>query len=240
MIFAVAVVIVAFAGGVMTAVAGMGVGSVLVPLLALRLDFKLAIAAAALPHLIATAVRAVRLRKKIDAAVFRYFGLVCVVASFVGAIAQPHISTTIVTDVFAGLLILAGLGGLTGLSEQTRSGKKAALIGGILSGFFGGIAGEQGGFRTIGLLPFALEKAAFVATSTAVGVLIDVVRVPVYWIEQGDKIPSTLTLVAIACVGAVAGVFSGERLFGHVPQHHFRHAVSAIIVLVGGLLFFHR
>lgn len=40
MMFALAILIAAFAGGVMTAVAGMGVGSVLVPLLALRLDFK--------------------------------------------------------------------------------------------------------------------------------------------------------------------------------------------------------
>lgn len=240
MIFALAVLIVAFAGGVMTAVAGMGVGSVLVPLLALRLDFKLAIAAAALPHLIATAVRAVRLRKKVDTAVFRYFGIVCVIASFAGAVAQPRVPTTIIVDVFAGLLVLAGLGGLTGLSEQARGGKKTALVGGSLSGFFGGIAGEQGGFRTIGLLAFNLEKAAFVATSTAIGVLIDVVRVPVYWIEQGGKIRPTLTLVAVACVGAVAGVFLGEKLFRHLPQQHFRRTISAIITVIGGLLFFHR
>ncbi|MGH6878599.1 MAG: TSUP family transporter, partial [Rhizomicrobium sp.] len=101
MIFLLAVLIVAFAGGVMTAVAGMGVGSVLVPLLALRLDFKLAVAAAALPHLIATALRAVRLWKAVDAAVFFNFGLVCVIASFVGAMAQPQVSTAIMIDVFA-------------------------------------------------------------------------------------------------------------------------------------------
>lgn len=240
MIFLLAVLIVAFVGGVMTAVAGMGVGSVLVPLLALRLDFKLAVAAAALPHLISTAVCAVRLRQEVDAAVFFYFGLVCVIASFVGAMAQPHVSTTIMIDVFAGLLVLAGLGGLTGLSERARGGKKTALVGGVLSGFFGGIVGEQGGFRTIGLLAFDLKKTAFIATSTAAGVLIDVVRVPVYWIEQGDKIPPTLTLVAAACVGAVAGIFSGEKLFRHVPQQYFRRTVSAIIIAIRGLLFLHR
>lgn len=154
--------------------------------------------------------------------------------------AQPHVSAVIMIDVFAGLLILAGLGGLTGLSEQAHGGKKTALIGGVLSGFFGGIVGEQGGFRTIGLLAFDLKKTVFVATSTAVGVLIDVVRAPVYWVEQGDKIPPTLMLVAIACVGAIVGVFSGEKLFQHVPQQHFRRIVSAIIIVIGGLLFLHR
>jgi hypothetical protein len=52
MSFALLVAAVAVIGGGMTAVAGPGTGSTLVPLFALRIDFKLAVAAAALPHLV--------------------------------------------------------------------------------------------------------------------------------------------------------------------------------------------
>ncbi len=66
MLFALVVLAVGVIGGAMAAVAGAGIGSTLVPLLALRMEFKLAVAAAALPHLAGGLVRAVQLRRSID------------------------------------------------------------------------------------------------------------------------------------------------------------------------------
>jgi uncharacterized membrane protein YfcA len=86
MMFAVLVAAVGVVGGVMAALAGAGIGSTLVPLFALHVDFKVAVAAAALPHLVGSALRAYRLRQAIDWPLLRRFGIVCAVASFVGAL----------------------------------------------------------------------------------------------------------------------------------------------------------
>lgn len=52
-------------------VAGFGVGSILTPLLAVRVGTKLAVAAVSVPHLIATAVCFVLIRRHLDKRVLR-------------------------------------------------------------------------------------------------------------------------------------------------------------------------
>ncbi|WP_348637508.1 sulfite exporter TauE/SafE family protein [Bradyrhizobium sp. ISRA443] len=123
MIFGLAVALVAVLGGTMTAIAGAGTGSTLVPLFALEFDFKLAVAAVALPHLSATAVRALQLRQDIDWSLFLRFGLICAAASLIGALMQSFLSSPVVTYAFAILLVVAGLLGLTGISARYHAGR---------------------------------------------------------------------------------------------------------------------
>lgn len=65
MTFALVVLAVAVIGGTMTALAGVGIGSTLVPLFGYQFDFKRAVAAV-VPHLCASVVQAFRLRHEID------------------------------------------------------------------------------------------------------------------------------------------------------------------------------
>ncbi|HUQ21205.1 MAG TPA: hypothetical protein VM099_16415 [Gemmatimonadaceae bacterium] len=58
---------------------------------------------------------------------------------------------------------------------------------GALSGFFGGIIGNQGGLRAAALSRFDLRPTTFVATSTMIGVMIDLVRSPVYVYRAGHR-----------------------------------------------------
>ncbi|MGH7581221.1 MAG: TSUP family transporter, partial [Gemmatimonadales bacterium] len=61
--------------GATAAVIGFGIGSLLTPLLILHLDPELAVAAVALPHLFATALRYVRHAAAVHRATFLRFGL---------------------------------------------------------------------------------------------------------------------------------------------------------------------
>ena len=54
-----------------------------------------------------------------------------------------------------------------------RLGKTAAVVAGIGSGFFGGLVGNQGGIRTGALLSFDVEKEKFIATATAIAIVVD-------------------------------------------------------------------
>jgi uncharacterized membrane protein YfcA len=237
--FAALLTAVAFVGAVMAALSGAGIGSTLVPVFALHIDFKIAVAAAAAPHLVGSVYRAWRLRQHVDRGVLLRFGLVCAVASLAGALAHPRVASHAITYVFASLLVLAGALGLTGLSEKARLGRGGSWVAGAVSGFFGGLAGEQGGVRAVALLGFDLGKESFVATATAVGVLIDVVRMPVYLDTQWTSMRAVLPEIGMASAAVVAGTWVGAKLLGRVPAQLFRRLVSGIILAIGGLLFLH-
>jgi hypothetical protein len=57
---------------------------------------------------------------------------------------------------------------------------KYLLLGGRLSGFFGGLSGNQGAFRSAFLIKAGLAKEAFVATGVVSAVIVDTVRLSVY------------------------------------------------------------
>src|SRR5689334_17383770 len=62
------------AGGI-ASVAGFGIGSLLTPLFALRVDMRTAVAAVSVPHVIGTAFRFWRLRGHVDRRVLLSFGI---------------------------------------------------------------------------------------------------------------------------------------------------------------------
>ena len=97
-------------------------------------------------------------------------------------------------------------------------GAAGASVLGLLSGFFGGAAGNQGGLRAAALLTFTLSPLAFVATSTAVGLIVDAVRLPIYMLNSGTDMLRLAWLIGVASIGAVIGTLLGERLlFGLSP-----------------------
>ena len=117
-------------------------------------------------------------------------------------------------------------------------GRSVDWISGAASGFFGGFAGEQGGLRAVGMLGFDLRKDAFVATSTAVGVAIDVFRLPIYlvtewsaFMQKGDA----FALVA-ATVDVITGTLLGRGLLKRVRERSFRRLLGMALVMIGGLL----
>lgn len=218
--------------GAVAAVAGFGVGSVLTPLLGTTLGVKLAIAAASIPHVIATATRLWILRRDIDRRVLVTFGLASAIGGLMGAGLQTVLAGPFLTVVFAALLLFAGIGGITGYSQRLRFGRRGAWVGGVLSGLLGGLVGNQGGIRSAAMLGFDVPKEAFVATSTAVALVVDGVRVPVYLTTQGAELAIHAALIAAAVVGVLVGTFIGIGALRRVPERVFRPSVGALLVLL--------
>src|SRR5688572_16283484 len=77
---------IAFAAGAVASVAGFGIGSLLTPALAPLLGTPLAVAAVALPHAAGTALRLWRLRRHVDRAVLRTFGVASAAGGLAGAL----------------------------------------------------------------------------------------------------------------------------------------------------------
>ncbi len=226
-----------FAGAV-AAVSGFGIGSILTPYLAMQMDMKIAVAAATIPHFIATAVRFWTLRKHVRRSIFGHFGVLSAVGGVFGASLHNSATNPVLKMIFALLLIFAGISGITGLNQRVHLGKKSGWFAGALSGVFGGMVGNQGGIRSAALLAFNLEKEQFVATATAVALVVDLARMPVYLMVQKPVIAEQIPLICILTGGCLVGTILGGKIFSKVPADMFRIMVSSMILLLGVVVLF--
>ena len=229
---AIAFAVAVLAGGTASNV-GFGIGSLLTPLLATRLPTDLAIAVVALPHLSASALRGWRLRAAVDRSVLVRFGVLSAAGGLIGALAFVQLAPEPLTRILGLLLLLTATAGIAGWSERWSPRGVLVWVLGALSGFFGGVAGNQGGLRAAALSAFGLAPVTFVATSTIIGVLVDLVRTPIYVYRHGPALADEWSSVAVCLAGVLAGTLLGERILLGMSRERFRVIVSLAIGLLG-------
>lgn len=225
-------IIASVAGGI-ASVTGFGIGSLITPVLSLLVSTKLAVALVAIPHLTATAIRFGLLRTRVDKNVLLRFGVMSAIGGCLGAVLHSYLATPALTWIFGLILIFAGLMGATNLSSKLRFHGASAWLAGALSGGLGGLVGNQGGIRSAALLSFALTKESFVATATAIGLLVDAARLPVYFWSEGKDILLHWRWIAIPTVGVVLGTLLGSKVLKRLPEQAFRRTVSSMIFALG-------
>jgi uncharacterized membrane protein YfcA len=113
------------------------------------------------------------------------------------------------------------------------SGRRSALIGGALSGLLGGLVGNQGGIRAAALLGFDVERDAFVATATAVALIVDGARIPVYLVTEGAELAPHWPLIALLALGAIAGTLLGGWTLRRMSEEVFRRVVGVLLLVLG-------
>ncbi len=223
----------AFVAGAIASVAGFGIGSILTPLLSLELGTRLAVAAVSVPHLIATFARFWMLRSHVDRRVLLDFGILSAAGGLAGALLHGVASNPALTLVFAVLLIFAGLTGLSGYARKMRFGAKTAWIAGAVSGALGGLVGNQGGIRSVALQGFGLHRQAFVSTATAIALIVDAARMPVYFVTAGQEMLSAVNLIVLSTIGVLVGTFSGTTILHRIPEPAFHRVVGIVILALG-------
>jgi hypothetical protein len=237
MIFQALVALVAVLAGGIAAIAGFGIGSLLTPLLGWHYGLKTAVVAVSIPHMLATAYRFWLMRAHVDRDVLKGFGIASAAGGLTGAVLHGFFQSLWLTYLLAALLVFVGTAGLTGLSSKMRFEGPWAWGAGVLSGVLGGLVGNQGGIRSGAMLGLDVEKSAFVATATAIGLFVDAARMPVYlstaWGSLGPLWPS----IAIASIGVLVGTLIGGRLLRSIPERLFRRVVSLLVLGLGIALF---
>jgi uncharacterized membrane protein YfcA len=227
------VALVALLAGGIASIAGFGIGSLLTPLVASHYGMKVAVSAVAVPHFIATLLRFWRLRHSVDRPVLLGFGVINALGSLAGALAHSRVDNPILAIVLGILVVFAGIAGVLGHVDRMRFGRGAAWFAGGLSGAFGGLVGNQGGIRSAAMLGLGVQGPAFVATATAIGIMVDAVRMPVYFITEHERTFTAWPAMIAAVIGVVVGTLLGERLLRKIPQKLFRRTVSAMLLVVG-------
>lgn len=234
---------------------GFGLGTVLLPVFALFLPLPVAVAATAAVHLANNLFKLLLVGRHADRGLVVRFGLPACVAAIAGAWSLdalgrlPAVATWCAgaacrdvepVKLAVGILIMA-----LALLELWKPFRDLAVpvryapLGGMASGFLGGLAGLQGALRAAFLLRAGLGKEAFVATGVAAAVLVDLARLPVYAASllEGAVIADDARGLALAGVaGAFAGTVVGRRILRAAAMPAVRAFVGTAMFVVGSLL----
>lgn len=116
---------------------------------------------------------------------------------------------------------------------RIRAGDAAALSGGAVSGFFAGMFGMGGAIRGAFLSAFDLPKAVYIATSGAIGLLVDSTRIVTY--VAGDAtLPRELWYgLALFIPLSFLGAQIARKIVGKIPQGTFRTVVAVLLFAIG-------
>lgn len=252
------VCVVALAASALTLFSGFGLGTLLLPAFAFIFPIEIAVAATAIVHLLNNAFKLALIGRAANRGVVLRFGLPAVVSAFAGAWLLSRLSglpalveyrvgehLAAITPVKSVLAVLIGTFALLDLLPAvSRFGfhRRWIPLGGLLSGFFGGLSGHQGAMRSAFLIKAELGKEGFVGTGVACAVLVDLSRLAVYGtalftshfaaLHHRDGMP----LVAAATVAAFAGAFLGVRLLGKITMPILQRIVGALLLAVAVLL----
>lgn len=239
----------AFLAAALTLLSGFGLGTLLMPVVALFFPVEVAVSMTALVHLANNLFKVALMGARADRGVVLRFGIPAVLAAFVGAMAlgwlthlPPLLEYTLLGRELAVMPVKLTVGLLiVGFVAMELSPKMAALrfdarllpVGGCVSGFFGGLSGNQGAFRSLFLLKAGLSKEQFIATGVVLAVIVDLARMPVYGIEffkSGHQVD--IRLVAVASLSAFAGSFLGSRLLKKLTIRALQKVIAILLILV--------
>ncbi|WP_346352987.1 sulfite exporter TauE/SafE family protein [Azotosporobacter soli] len=232
--------LVTLATSVVTLFTGFGVGTVLMPVMALFFDVKVAIFLTAIVHGCNNLSRIVLYRQAIDWRVIRRFGSVSVVGAFIGSYAQLYLSGDWLKSGVGLFLLLYGAFSLLPRGLNFALPKSMDALGGFLSGLLGGLIGNQGAIRSLYLLQQGLGKEELIASAALIAVLIDVTRIPVYAYTQFHAMEEHAALLALVVCASVAGTLIGGRLLPKVSYDWFKRIVLVAIAALGMLLLMGR
>jgi len=241
---------VAFFASLLSFFSGFGLGTLLMPVFVLFFPVDIAISLTAIVHFLNNIVKLLLTGRKIDKYVYIRFGLTAIPAAFLGALLLiflmdsqrsfsyeifNHPFTLIPVNVVIGsILILFAILDLSNAFKRYKFDKSKLWIGGLLSGFFGGLSGHQGALRSAFLINFGLSKESFIATGIAIALTVDLVRMTTYaskFVMAGFSDHISILLVAI--IGAFTGAILGRILLKKVTIQFIRNIVAILLVVIG-------
>ncbi|MBP6334519.1 MAG: TSUP family transporter, partial [Bacteroidia bacterium] len=117
--------------------------------------------------------------------------------------------------------------------NKLQFGKDKLPLGGILSGFFGGLSGNQGALRSAFLIKAGLTKEAFIGTAVVVSTFVDFTRLSIYSTRFNKAgLMDNLPLVICATVSAITGAYIGNKLLKKVTFKFLQVIVAVMLILI--------
>lgn len=246
------VCVAAFAAAILTFFSGFGLGTILTPVFMLFFPVDLAIGLTGAVHFCNNIFKLFLVGRKLDVQVALRFGIPAVIAAFAGSMllllitdlaplfSYEFFSKTFVVYpvkfIVAVLLLIFATMEFMPYFKKLQFDKNKLPLGGILSGFFGGLSGNQGALRSAFLIRAGLTKESFIATAVVISAFIDLTRLSVYSSRLAESITADQKyLVLFPALSAMAGAIIGNKLLKKVTLT-FVQTFVAVLLLVFSIL----
>lgn len=243
------IVIAAFLTAILTFFSGFGLGTILAPVFAIFFPIDVAIALTGVVHFTNNLFKIFLVGRNTDKAVLLRFGIPAILASFLGAWLLLKITdlptiydyqmfgktfeVTPVKLIIAFILITFALLEIIPKVQKIQFGKEKLILGGVLSGFFGGLTGIQGAIRSAFLIKSGLSKEAYIATGVVIACLIDFTRLSVYASRfSAANMHENITLLISATLAAITGAYIGSKLLKKITLRFIQVLVAIMLVLI--------
>lgn len=242
----------------LTLYSGFGLGTILLPVFALFVPVEIAVAATAVVHALNNVLKVGLLGKLADWRVVWRFGLPAIIAAFLGAWLLSVVTVIpgrwnwgvgVLSGSITPLNVLIGvlMLGFAALElsprfEQNPIPEKYLPVGGVLSGFFGGVSGHQGALRSAFLASTKIDAPSFVGTNAVIGLAVDVIRIATYGLLVfGGSVAGIASgpegrLILVGTLAAFAGVLIGKFYLKKVTMAGVRRLTGLMLFVVAVLL----
>ena len=239
---------VALAASLLTFLSGFGLGTVLMPVLALLMPAESAVAVTAVVHLLANLLKVSLVGGHADRGLLVRFGIPALLGALVGGhllvelamsverfswrMGDWNFSTPLASFVIGWVMMSMALIELHPRFAGWRPGNRWLPLGGLASGLLGGLSGHQGALRSAFLAGITgMTPAIFIGTTAVLACFVDAARLiaygPTTWTAAGAQ-PAAL---AVATGAALAGTWLGSRLIPKVTLPAVRGLVGLLLLL---------
>jgi uncharacterized membrane protein YfcA len=240
----------AFLASILTFFSGFGLGTILLPIFTLFYPAPIAVGLTAIVHFLNNSFKIGLVYKNIDWQVVLKFGAPSLIAALAGSFLLKAISTNSIilfsynlnNHIFHGSLINFMMGILIiffSLVEVIPFFKKITIsqnylgIGGLLSGFFGGLSGHQGALRSSFLVRLNLKKEAFVATGTCIACIVDLGRMTIYAMTFNfSYLKESGSVISLAVLCAFLGALIGNKLLKKTTLSFLKWFVTSFMIMI--------
>ena len=121
--------------------------------------------------------------------------------------------------------------------KNLKFDKKTLPIGGFLSGFFGGLTGNQGALRSAFLIKMDLNKNVFISTTVVISTLVDFTRIGVYSTNLLKvDLSEYYVLGLFSVISGALGSIIGNQLLKKITIETIRSIVAFLILILASCL----
>jgi uncharacterized membrane protein YfcA len=236
-------VLIAVASFVISAIvlySGFGLSTLLMPVFALFFPLPVAIAAAAIVHLVSNLFKFYLFKRNIDWPTVFKFGIPAMFAAVIGSLLLTNISADemLLARIIGGLIIFFALFELLPVLKKIMIPIKWLSFGGLISGFFGGLSGHQGAIRSAFLLKTQNSKDTYIATGVTIAIMVDINRLLIYGTSTISFTDNSISTALLVAVGAsLLGIFVSNKFYKKINFNFIQNLVGALLLLIGVLVF---
>ncbi|OGP82565.1 MAG: hypothetical protein A2Z08_06255 [Deltaproteobacteria bacterium RBG_16_54_11] len=238
----------------LTLFSGFGLGTLLMPAFAMFFPVPTAIAATAVVHLGNNLFKLALVGRKANWSVVVRFALPGAAAAMAGAAllnvfaglpplwsyqlgARRH-EIAAIELVIGALIVGFAILDLLPRFNKLSFNRRYLPLGGMISGFFGGLSGLQGALRSAFLIKAGLDKESFIGTGIVSAIIVDAARLLVYGLgfyagSLSHIAPGMRGLILAATLAAFVGSFTGTWLMKKITLHAIQIIVGVMLIVVG-------